>query len=92
MVIREDEYSNEIKNKHDRKTADSEDIPEDSYESNLQDFYAQLDPIDFNNNMFEVEGFELEDMRMRIIDPPNDSEWPSWEDRLDMNDFDFSDY
>ena len=30
-------------------------------------------------------------MRMRIIDNPNE-EWPYWEDKLDMNDFDLSDY
>lgn len=43
--------------------------------------------------MFEVEGFaDLEDMRMRIIEQPDDGEWLYWDEKMDMNDFEFGDY
>lgn len=93
MIVREEEYGNEVKNNKDRKTTDSDEFPIDNYDSNAQEFFAQLDNIGpSDNQLFEVEGFQdLEDMRMRIIDNPNE-EWPYWEDKLDMNDFDLSDY
>ena len=95
MVIGEEEFNNgEARHKQQRKTADSDEFLEDNHENNIRDFYDQLQPLGpVNNDMFEVEGFaDLEDMRMRIIEQPDDGEWLYWDEKMDMNDFEFGDY
>jgi len=50
MIVREEEYSNEVKNNKDRKTTDSDEFPIDNYDSNAQEFFAQLDNIGPSDN------------------------------------------